>query len=160
MPAITVEKIIHAPVETVFARASDVHRWADQVQAIESIEVLTEGPVGNGTRFEETRTIFGKRASEVMTFAEFDPPRGYELLASSHGSDYVTRHAFEPVDGGTRLTLHFSATPRSLGARLMTPMFVLMRGSLRKMLARDLDDLARVCERAASAGSGEPSPGP
>ena len=36
MASITVEKHINAPVETVFAHASDVHNWANQVEAIMS----------------------------------------------------------------------------------------------------------------------------
>ncbi|MGP1347898.1 MAG: SRPBCC family protein [Phycisphaerales bacterium] len=147
MPALSVEKIINAPREVVFGQAGDVHNWASRIEAIERIEVHTEGAVGNGTRFTETRTIFGKQASETMTFADFDPPNGFTPLASSHGSEYTTRHSFEPVGGGTRVSLHFSARPVSLGAKLMTPLFVMMKGSLRTMLLKDLDDLAAACER-------------
>ena len=146
MTSITVSRVINAPIETVFARASDPHRWADQISAITDIEVLTEGPVGIGTRFKETRVMFGKKATEEMTFSEFSPPTGYTLLADSHGSAYVTKHSFEPDGDSTRMTMHFEATPHSLGAKLLSPMFSLMKNSLKKCIAGDLDDLAKACE--------------
>ena len=152
MLSITVEKFIDAPIETVFARASDVHNWANQITAITAIEVFTEGPVGNGTRFKETRVMFGKEASEEMTFADFDPPNGFTLLASSHGCDYVSTHSFKAGDGGTTLTLEFAGTPRTLMAKVMGIMFSFMKGSMCKMLKKDLDDLAAACE---AAGNGD-----
>lgn len=154
MATIAVEKMINAPVDVVFARASDVHRWADQVGAITNIEVHTEGPVGDGTRFTETRVMFGKEASETMTFADFDPPNGFTLLANSHGTDYVSTHAFEAAEGGTRMSLTFTGTPRTLGAKILGVVFAFMKKSMCRMLEKDLDDLARVCEAAAAGDAG------
>lgn len=160
MARIAVEKHIRAPVERVFAKASDVHNWANQIGAITKIEVHTEGPVGNGTRFTETRTMWGKEASETMTFADFDPPNGFRLLASSHGCDYVSTHTFEAVEGaadgggkggGTRLSLVFEGTPRTLPAKMMGIMFAFMKKSMCTMLEKDLDDLARACEAEAQS---------
>jgi hypothetical protein len=149
MASITVSRLINAPIGTVFDRACDVHNWAEQIDAITKIEVHTEGPVGEGTRFTETRKMFGKEASETMTFADVDPPNGFRLLASSHGTDYVSTHTFEPVEGGTRLTLDFTGTPQTMGAKLMGVMFACMKGSMCKMIAKDIDDLASACEAAA-----------
>lgn len=155
MPTISVSRVINAPIGTVFDRACDVHNWAEQIGAITKTEVHTEGPVGEGTRFTETRIMFGKEASETMTFADVDPPNGFKLLASSHGCDYVSTHTFEPVEGGTKLTLDFTGTPRTFGAKLMGVVFACMKGSMCKMLAKDMDDLARACE--AGAGNDQTS---
>tara|TARA_Y100001933_G_scaffold70615_1_gene71969 strand:+ start:912 stop:1373 length:462 start_codon:yes stop_codon:yes gene_type:complete len=153
MASITVEKHINAPIETVFAKASDVRNWAEQVEAITKIEVHADGPVGNGTRFTETRVMWGKEASETMTFADFDPPNGFTLLASSHGTDYVSTHRFEPEGDGTKMTLRFESTPRTLGAKLMGVMFAFMKKSVCGMLEKDMDDLASACETDASGAA-------
>tara|TARA_E500000318_G_scaffold104459_1_gene110491 strand:- start:253 stop:711 length:459 start_codon:yes stop_codon:yes gene_type:complete len=149
--SITVQKHINAPVELVFAKASDVHNWANQIEAITKIEVHTEGPVGDGTRFTETRKMWGKEASETMTFADFDPPNGFTLLASSHGCDYVSTHSFTSEGESTTMTLRFEGTPRTLPAKLMGFMFAFMKKSMCTMLEKDLDDLARACEEAAAS---------
>jgi len=154
MPSITVHQDIAAPVEDVFAHCIDLERLPDRVRGIDRIEVLTEGPVGDGTSFRETRTMFGREATEVMTFSEFDPPNGYVLLASSHGSEYRTTHRFEPIEGGTRVTMHFEARPVSLGAKLMSPMFAMMKGKLEACLLDDLRDLKTNLETDLGTGAG------
>jgi len=154
MATLTVSEHINAPVETVFARCSDVTRWADTVSGIDSVEVLSDGPVGDGFTFRETRTMFGKQATEEMTFSEFSPPSGYVLLAESCGSKYRTTHRFEPADGGTRITMEFCATPVTLGAKVLSPMFALMKKSLEKILRSDLADIKRAIESGEPAAAG------
>jgi uncharacterized membrane protein len=153
MPAITVQQHIHAPVEDVFAHCIDLEHLPERVRGIDKVEVLTEGPVADGTTFRETRTMFGREATEEMTFADFDPPNGYTLLAESHGTRYRTTHTFETVDGGTLVTMHFEARARSLTAKLMTPMYAMMKGKLEQCLLDDLQDLKNNLE-------GAPEPGP
>lgn len=65
---------IKAPREQVFAAFTDLPNLADKVTAITEIEMLTSGPVGVGTKFKETRIMFGKESSEVRKSPAF-PPR-------------------------------------------------------------------------------------
>lgn len=138
-------EFINAPPEAVFVRSSDVERWPETVSAITRTEILTPGPdgkVGVGTKFRETRVMFGKEASEVMTFLKFDPPRSYTLTAESHGCKYETTFTFVPEGEGTRIEMRFRGEPQTtlskvMGA-LMTPM---MKGTMRKCIAKDLQDL-------------------
>ena len=153
MASITVSRVINAPIETVFERASDVHKWADHISAITNVEVLTDGPVGVGTRFRETRVMFKREATEEMTFSEYDAPTGFTLVANSCGSEYVTKHTLEPVEGGTRLTMSFNATAKTLGAKLMMPMMAIMKKTLIKCIESDQNDLSQVCEAEDQGGS-------
>ena len=66
MAGITASLRIEAPVSTVFALATDLDGWAGRIKAITRIEKLTPGPVRVGTRFKETRKMFGKEATETM----------------------------------------------------------------------------------------------
>ena len=81
---------IEASQEEVFAAVSDFGSAADRVEAILNCEVLTEGEVGVGTRFRETRKMFKKEHSEEMEVTGFDPPNSYTLSASSCGAEYTT----------------------------------------------------------------------
>jgi len=107
---------IAAPPDVVFAQVADIERWPQTVRAIEDIELITAGPVRVGTRFRETRTMFGRKAAEEMTVAEFDPPRRFVLTAENHGTRYVATHAVEPVADGSRLVLAFEGVPVTLAA--------------------------------------------
>lgn len=140
---------IAAPVDVVFDRCTDLHSWADTITAIQKIEVLTEGPVGVGTRFRETRKMFGREATEEMEYLEFERPSSYLLGAESNGCRYRTRFLFESVgDGGdrTKLTFEFNAEPLNLFARIMS---FLMKPLVKKIMGevkKDLEDVRRVCE--------------
>lgn len=145
---VSITRSIAAPPERVFAVFSDLEDAAQRIQAIERLELLTPPPVGVGTRFRETRTMFGKRATEEMTITAFDPPRGYDVEAQSHGSKYFTTFRFEPEPGGTRVSMHFEAQPLSTVAKLLSPLGKLMLGKLEKECGKDLDDLKRHLEHS------------
>ncbi|MEZ5977585.1 MAG: SRPBCC family protein [Planctomycetota bacterium] len=146
---ITIERTIAAPPEKVFAASSSVHTWADVVPAITKVEVLTEGPVGKGTRFRETRTMFGRPATEEMEFLEFDPPRGYTLGAESHGCRYRTRFDVVPDGANTRLVMRFEAEPLTVFAKVMS---VLMRPMMKKMADMCGKDLDAIKAHVESGG--------
>ena len=56
---------VTAPREVVFEVAADFHNAAElNIQGIDSLEVLTDGPIGVGTRFRETRVMMGKSSTE------------------------------------------------------------------------------------------------
>ncbi|MGH6814477.1 MAG: SRPBCC family protein [Hyphomicrobiaceae bacterium] len=145
---IRVETRILAPRTKVFALAADIPRWPELIGAIERIEMLTPGPVAPGTRFRETRRMYGRSATEEMTLAEMTPPERFVLTAAAHGARYRVEHIFVPDGNATRLTLAFSAQPTTFLARLFQPLAKPMAGHLRKQLAADLADLKRASERS------------
>lgn len=146
---ISVETLISAPPERVFALLIDIPRWPETIVAIIRIDLLTQGPIAVGSRFRETRIMFGREASEEMTVDEVGSPHRLVLTARSRGTAYRAEHLLEAHNGGTRLRLIFDATPRSLAARILTPLGYLMRGTIEKQLAADLADLKRAAELPA-----------
>lgn len=146
---IEVSRQINAPIERVFEVYTDLPNAADRISGIESIEVLTDEPFAVGTRWKETRIMMGKAATEKMWITAVEPNKSYTAEAESCGTHYASTYTFEAIDGGTRVTMSFAGRPVKLWAWLMMPLGVLMVGSLKKMMAKDLDDLAAVCEQAA-----------
>ncbi|MEE9381974.1 MAG: SRPBCC family protein [Nannocystaceae bacterium] len=152
MSTITVATLVAAPVESVFAVYTDLAKSVERIPELTALELLTEGPVGKGTRWRETRVMFKKKAVEEMWISSFDPPRSYTAEAKSHGMRYETLFEFVAKDGGTRVTWTFDGTPLTLGARIMAPIFgILMGGVMKKCMRNDLEALAAVCERGAAA---------
>jgi carbon monoxide dehydrogenase subunit G len=143
----TVSTTVAAPPERVFEIAADVPRWAEVIRGVESVEMLTPGPVRVGTRFRETRIMHGSKAAEEMTVAEFAPPHRFVLTAENHGARYRAEHLFAAEDGGTRLTLSFEGKPVTLFAYLMMPLGYLLAGAVRQQLEADLADLKRAAEQ-------------
>lgn len=147
---ITVTCDIAARPDIVFATALDVTHWADFIRGIDSVQLLTAGPVGQGTRLRETRTMFGRSATEELTVEQIDPPRRFVMTAHNHGTAYHVDHIFSAHDNGTRMVQTFQGRPTTMAARLLAPLGWLMAGSVRSMLAADLDDVRREAERRAS----------
>ena len=151
MVSLQCTRTIAAPVGRVFETFTDLRNAPKRVPAILRLEVLTEGPIGKGTRFRETRKMFGKEATEEMEITEFDRDRSYSVAASSCGALYATRFDFRPEGQGTRVDFVFSATPTTFFAKLFSPLMKIMVGPMKKLVEDDLTSLAQWIE--GSAGS-------
>jgi len=146
MATYTISEHVEASPGVVFEAASDFENAADHIDAITAVAMLTDGPVGVGTRFRETREMFGREATEEMEVTGFDPPRSYTLHALSCGADFTTTIRFEPDSGGTRMSMEMSIRPVTLKSRLMWPLSFLFAGMMKKACAADLASLKRRVE--------------
>jgi carbon monoxide dehydrogenase subunit G len=148
-----VSEFVQAPREEVFALSSDFARSPEFIRGIDKVQMLHEGTtaigVGVGTRFRETRIIFGREATEEMEVTAFDPPNRYVLEADSHGAHYVSELSFQEEAGGTRVTLTFEAHPQTFFAKVMSFLTKPMQKSMLKMCAQDLADLKKKAEGTA-----------
>lgn len=146
MSTATTRKYVAAPPERCFERATDLRRAPETIRAITAMEVLTDGPIGVGTRFRETRVLFERACSEEMEITSFDPPRGYVVRAESHGCRYRTEFRFTPRGSGTELEMIFEARPLTAAAKVMSFLMKPMLGKVMAEAAKDLDDLAAAIE--------------
>jgi carbon monoxide dehydrogenase subunit G len=146
---LTVSIDIQAPVDRVWQAITDIEHAKDRITSIEAIEVLERPASGLvGFKWRETRTMFGKQATEVMWVTAETPGRSYDVRAESHGAIYRSTMAVEPSAGGTRLSFTFGAEPVSFGARVMTVLLGwMMAGATRKALRKDLEDIKASVER-------------
>ncbi len=150
MNEIAVSRDVAAPPDRVWAVATDLDRAAEVVSGIEQIERLGGGGgFGVGTRWRETRTMFGKTATEEMEVTAVDPGHSYTVEADGHGAHYVSQVSVEPHGSGSRLAMTFGAQPQGIVAKVMSATIGrLFMGATRKALRKDLDDIAAAAERA------------
>ena len=59
---------------------TDFDSWHHWMDGLVRLEKLTEAPYGVGTKWRETRKMFGREASELFEVTEFDPPHRIGLL--------------------------------------------------------------------------------
>lgn len=146
---------VEAPIERVFEYFSNVRDAPKHIKGITALEVLTDGPIGKGTRFRESRVMFGKTATETMEFTEFQPGRAYTIGCTSCGVEYATRFTFTPTggpgsSGGTDVVMTTTARPVTLMAKLMSPLMgLMMKGAMKKMLEGDLNGMKAAAERGS-----------
>jgi uncharacterized protein YndB with AHSA1/START domain len=156
-----VEIEIGAPPTIVYATATDVAQWPQFISGIEQVEILTAGPIQVGTRFRETRIMFGRRASEEMAVAALEPPHRFVLTAENHGTRYVATHEIVSAGAVSRLMLTFEGKPVAMAARLFSIIGLLFMGAVTRKLEADLQQLKAEAERrlrtrAPAAPAGAP----
>lgn len=145
---------IHAPADKVWSVISDIPGSAATLSGIDSIQMLTEGPYAEGTRWKETRTMMGRAETVEMWVSHCDPPAaghgGSTTVKALEGRmDYTSRFALAEREGGTDLTLTFIAgmvRPTRISRILLAVAGPLGMRVTRKALARDLADIAAKAE--------------
>jgi carbon monoxide dehydrogenase subunit G len=136
---------IHASPEKVWSVISDIPGSAATLSGVDSVQLLSEGPYGEGTRWKETRTMMGRAETVEMWVARADPPRSTTVKALQGGADYTSRFSLAERDGGTDLTLTFGAEvvkPTTFSRIMMALFGKIGMGITRKALARDLAEIA------------------
>ncbi|MGF1632484.1 MAG: SRPBCC family protein [Phycisphaerae bacterium] len=154
MASVTCERTVLADLQRVFDVFTDIEHAAQHVAGIISVEFVGPTRHGPGTEWRETRQFGRMKATEQMKITEYAAPNHYVVEAFSHGTHYRSDFHFEqPSPGETRVRMTFAGRPKSLPAKLMSPLGFMMKGMVKKCLEQDMADLAAVAE-----GPAEPTP--
>jgi uncharacterized protein YndB with AHSA1/START domain len=73
--------------------------------SITSMVKLSEGPVGVGTRYRETRLMKGEEHEAELEVVEYDSNHRYAMKNETDGIETIYRYRFHPERGGTRVDL-------------------------------------------------------
>ncbi len=146
---IDISQQIAAPAATVWELIIDIEHSYEFISGIQKVERLDSGSTFDvGTRWRETRVMFGKSATEEMTVTAVELGRSYTTEAHHGSSHYTTQLVVEP-DGvqACVLSMHFEAQAdgllnKTLGAVVGT----LMVSTMRKVMQQDLADIAEAAE--------------
>ncbi len=147
MATINMERTVHAPIEKVFATFTDLRGAANHINGITKLEVLTDGPIGVGTKFRETRIMFKKEATEELEITSFEPNQSYSVGSHSCGAEFKTTFRFIPKGDSTEVLLNINCKPVTLFAKIVSPLTTLMMApTMKKCMTGDLNDLAAIAE--------------
>lgn len=147
-----VAREVDAAPAVVWAIVTDLERSAQVIGAIVSVERLDGGTGFDvGTRWRETRRMFGREASEVLEVTEVDHGRAYTVEADGAGVHYTTVMAVEPSPVGTLLSMEFEGKATTTAARIGALLGRLFSGRLERLLQQDLDDIAAEAEKDRSS---------
>ena len=153
---IDISQDVAAPADAVWTLITDIENSPAVITGIDSVQRLddNEGFVV-GTRWRETRTMFGKSASEEMTVTEIEPGRSYTTGAQHGKAHYTSSLRVEPTgEDACVLSMHFDAEVEGmLNKTLGAVMGKIFEGSTRKLMQQDLADIAEAAE-AGTLNSG------
>ncbi len=149
---VEVSRDVDAAPDRVWEVVTDLERAAERMSAIESIEVL-EGPgapLDVGTRWRETRMMFGKSATEEMVVTDVRDGRSYTTAADGKGAYYTSVISVAPRGAaGATVSMSLGAEPKGLGSRVLAATIGrLFVGPTTRAIGKDLDDVAAAAEEA------------
>lgn len=165
-----VSRHVEAPADVVWEVLTDLEGMARHLPDIIALERLSDDGPGTyqpGTRWRETRRMFGHEATEEMEVASADPPRRTDIVAEAGGVHYDTGFELTPAGNGaepdgTDLLFWFSATqvgPPPTGIKgLASKVSMKVVGPIalkatRKKMASELEHIAHRAEHLAAGGA-------
>lgn len=124
MTDFTIHIDVDAQPEQVFGYIADGTRTPEWYEAVEAATKLTDGPVGEGTRFQFTRRLPQGHVINEVEVSEFDEPSVVAFHSLQGPTPFTYRYAIEPAGEGSRVSLEGSITGKGLTgpARLLAPM--------------------------------------
>ena len=141
---------VEAPIDAVFDIFSDIPRAAEMIDDIVRIEMLTDRPVGVGTRWRETRMMFKREATEEMEVTAFDRRKSYTVGCESCGCEYESTWRFDADGDATLVEFEMNYRPVTFFAKVMSPLGRLMAPMMKKCFEKDFQALKVIAESGAS----------
>lgn len=146
---VTTKVPVNASKHDVWRVITDIENAPSTISGIDEVDILdrpSEGIVG--LKWKETRTLFGKTATETMWITDAVEDDYYKTEARSHGSVYRSKIYLSEQGGMTELGMDFDAEAQSLTAKVMAAvMGFMIKGATKKALLQDLNDVKAAVEK-------------
>ncbi len=115
------EITISRPVEEVFDFVADERNEPRYIARMVRVEQISEGPIGEGTRFHTELRTMGRTMAMVVEFTGYERPSRLASVTRSSMMETEGGLTFEPVPGGTRMRWSWDVRPRG-AMKLMAPL--------------------------------------
>jgi len=126
MGALNQTMVIDRPVEEVFAITTDMERSAEFMEKVEQVTKLTDGPVREGTTYQEVRDLGGRRVQSTLKVIEYVSNTSYAVSSEQNGVEITFRYTFKPQAEGTFMTFDGSVKTTGFARSLFRGMIVRM----------------------------------
>lgn len=145
MPRIEVDERIERPIEDVWAYVSNPHTHVQWQSSAREREVITDGPLGKGTRIRSVDQFLGRKMEYVTEVTEWEPNRCFSLRQIEGPVPSEMHVAVEQADGGTALTVEAIAEAGLGGffGKMAEPLLVKI---FRRQLTSELGTLKDLLE--------------
>ncbi len=136
----TIEERFDASPEEVFRLATDIDGFREWMPNFVAVERLTDGVVGQGAVWRETRKMFGKESTEQFEITAMKPGKSLDLFVDGQKGttgrgEYRFRYTFEPQGSGTLLKMDGEIAGMGWFMETLGRLFI---GSFKKAVHEDL----------------------
>lgn len=144
MHAVSASRVIPAPAAVVWSVITDVGDCPNYLGAVTAVEILAgPNPIELGTKWRETRSMFGRSTTEEMVVTGLIPGEQYTVTSQAHNAVYTSTLTVTPIDAGScSLALSFASNATGNLARLgAATVGRLFAPATRRALVADLVDI-------------------
>jgi coenzyme Q-binding protein COQ10 len=146
---------IQAPVEQVFAYASDYQKWSEWFEGVSDFKPTTAVTRGSGARYQYKARLMGFAARVETEIHDFHPNSGWRGVATA-GMPHRTGWVFEPMGLGSKFTYILEyRVPVPLLGPLLDRFF--LKPQWNKIIQNSLANLSRHFIREAGSTPPQPS---
>jgi carbon monoxide dehydrogenase subunit G len=135
--------LIDKPVKDVFAFITNPSNMSKWNSAVVSLEQVTPGNVGVGTKFKSVGEMLGRRIEGEMQVIAFEPDSKYGFQMDAGPVQVNVTLTFKTVGTGTKLSLNAQGNPGGL-FKLAEGV---MQGRVKTMMEDNLARLKTVLEK-------------
>ena len=135
--------LIDKPVKDVFAFITNPANMSKWNSAVVSMEQITPGAVGMGTKFKTVGEMLGRRIEGEMQVIAFEPDSKYGFQMNAGPVQVNVTLGFKTVGTGTKLSLNAQGNPGGL-FKLAEGV---MQGRVKSMMEENLARLKTVLEK-------------
>ena len=135
--------LIDRPVKDVFAFVTNPNNMAKWNSVVVSMQQITPGAVGKGTKFKSVGEMMGRRIEGEMQVVAFEPDAKYGFQMNAGPVQMNVTLTFKTVGTGTKLSLNAQGNPGGL-FKLAEGV---MTGRIKSMMEENLARLKSVLEK-------------
>ncbi len=137
--------LIDRPMKDVFAFVSNLNNMSKWNSAVVSLEQITPGAVGVGTKFKSVGEMMGRRIEGEVQVTSYEPDTktGFQMNAGPMQINVTI--SFKPVGTGTKVGLNAQGNPAGV-FKLAEGM---MQARVKSMMEKNLARLKSVLEKGA-----------
>ena len=135
--------LIDKPVKDVFAFITNPKNMSKWNAAVVSMEQMTPGAIGVGTKFKNVGEMLGRRIEGEMQVVAFEPDSKYGFQMNAGPMQMNVTLTFKTVGTGTKLNLNGQGNP----AGFFKLAEGVMAGRVKSMMEDNLARLKSVLEK-------------
>jgi len=135
--------LIDKPVKDVFAFITNPKNMSKWNSAVVSLEQITPGALGVGTKFKSAGEMLGRRIEGEMQVVAFEPDSKYGFQMNAGPVQVNVVLSFKTVGTGTKLSLNAQGNPGGL-FKFAEPV---MQARVKSMMEGNLARLKTVLEK-------------
>ena len=137
--------LVDRPMKDVFAFVGDPKNMSKWNSAVVSLEQITPGDVGIGTKFKSTGEMLGRRIEGEMQVTAYEPDTKCGFQVNSGPMQVNITVTLKTVGTGTKISLHAEGNP----AGFFKIAEGMMAGRVKTMMEENLASLKAQLEKGA-----------